>query len=149
MASPPDMRTKQGYEQHLGVNVVGPFLFTKLLLPVMISTVESAKSDPTLPKDYNIVRIINTASNGHIGAAPGGFNFEDPNKSNSKMGAYYQSKWANIVVANEIAKKYGVKGISAHSVHPGVITSQITRYLSFMDRLVLVSDPLFETALLC
>lgn len=139
MASPPDMKTKQGYEQQLGVNVVGPFLFTKLLLPVMVSTVESLRSDPSAPKDYNVVRVINTSSNGHAAAPPGGFKFEDPNKMSSKWEAYGQSKWSNIMVANEIAKHYGDKGITAHSLNPGVIKTELTRYSSFIERALIVS----------
>lgn len=139
MASPPDMKTKQGYELQLGTNVVGPFLFTKLLLPVMISTAESLKSDPSVPKDYNIVRVINTSSNGHAGAPKGGFKFDDPNKLSSKWEAYGQSKWSNIIVADEIAKRYGPKGITAHSLNPGVIKTELTRYGSFIERNMIVS----------
>lgn len=139
MASPPDMKTKQGYEQQLGVNVVGPFLFTKLLLPVMVLTAESMKSDSTAPKDFNTVRVINTSSNGHAGAPPGGFKFDNPNELNSKWAAYGQSKWSNIIVANEIAKKYGDKGITAHSLNPGVIKTELTRYSSLMERSIIVS----------
>lgn len=139
MASPPDMKTSQGYEQQLGVNVVGPFLFTKLLLPTMISTAESIKSDPSTPKDYNIVRIINTSSNGHAGAPSGGFKFENPNKLKSKWEAYGQSKWSNIIVAQEIAKKFGNKGITSHSLNPGVIRTELARYSSAIERAFIVS----------
>lgn len=139
MATPPDMRTKQGYEEQLGVNVVGPFLFTKLLLPLLLSTAESVKNDPSAPHDYNVVRVINTSSNGHAGAPPGGFNFDDPNHLKSKWAAYGQSKWSNIVVADEIAKRYGSKGITAHSLNPGVIKTELTRYGSFFERAVIVS----------
>jgi retinol dehydrogenase 12 len=31
-------RTPQGYEIHLGTNNVGPFLFTKLLTPILVAT---------------------------------------------------------------------------------------------------------------
>jgi retinol dehydrogenase-12 len=139
MASPPDMKTKQGYEQQLGVNVIGPFLFTKLLLPTLESTSASLKSDPSTSNiDYNIVRVINTSSNGHALAPKGGFNFEDPNHL-GRWPAYGQSKWANIVVADEVAKRYGTKGISAHSLNPGVIRTELVRHSSWFERFFLVS----------
>lgn len=33
--------TPQGYEQHVGVNVLGGFLLAKLLTPVLVSTAQS------------------------------------------------------------------------------------------------------------
>ena len=33
--------TPQGYEQHVGVNVLGGFLLTKLLTPVLVSTAKT------------------------------------------------------------------------------------------------------------
>lgn len=138
MASPPDMKTAQGYEQQLGVNVIGHFLLTKLLLPTMISTAEALKTDPAAPKNYNVVRVVNTSSNGHIGAPSGGFNYDSPN-NNSKWANYGQSKWCNIVHANEIARRYGDKGISAHSLNPGAIKTELARYSNFVERALLVS----------
>ena len=43
-------KTAQGHEIHLGVNVIGTFLFTKLLTPTLVAT---AKSEPP-----NTVRVI-------------------------------------------------------------------------------------------
>jgi retinol dehydrogenase-12 len=43
MIPPQGSKTKQGYELQLGTNCIAPFLFTKLLTPLLIST---AKSSP-------------------------------------------------------------------------------------------------------
>ncbi|KAL8791120.1 MAG: hypothetical protein Q9195_006064 [Heterodermia aff. obscurata] len=43
-------KTAQGHEIHLGVNVIGTFLFTKLLTPTLVAT---AKSEPP-----NTVRVV-------------------------------------------------------------------------------------------
>ena len=56
MVPPQGSKTKQGYELQLGTNNVGPFLFTKLLHPVLTKTAGTA------PK--NSVRVVWVSSNG-------------------------------------------------------------------------------------
>lgn len=51
MACPPEKLTKDGYDLHFGVNVLGHFHFTTLLLPTILDTPEP--------------RIINVTSIGH------------------------------------------------------------------------------------
>ena len=58
---PPEQLTADGYDLTLGTNLLGPFYFTKLLLPMLI---ESAKDAPG-----GKVRIVNTASVSHWWAA--------------------------------------------------------------------------------
>ena len=43
--------------------------------------------------------------------------------------AYAQSKSANIYTASEIERRYGPRGVHAHSVHPGLIATGIGAYL--------------------
>ncbi|KAL8821414.1 MAG: hypothetical protein Q9191_007310 [Dirinaria sp. TL-2023a] len=45
-------KTAQGYEWHFGVNVMGPFLFTQLLTPILVATAK-AGSEPA-----NTVRVV-------------------------------------------------------------------------------------------
>lgn len=47
----PDKNTEDGFESHFGVNHLGPFLFTMILLPKIIETSHA--------------RIINISSTGH------------------------------------------------------------------------------------
>jgi retinol dehydrogenase-12 len=140
MAPPANMQTKQGYELQLGVNVVGPFLLTKLLLPILERTASSLKRGPSSPKDHNIVRVINTSSYGHSHfAPPSGFNFGNPNHPpGDTWVSYGQSKWANVVVANEIARRYGGKGISAHSLNPGTIKTNLAQHSSWFAKVFFV-----------
>ena len=58
MNSPIEQLTADGYDLQFGTNVVGPFYFTKLLLPTLIST---AKSSPD-----GHARILATASSAHL-----------------------------------------------------------------------------------
>jgi WW domain-containing oxidoreductase len=108
----PRKETEDGFEMHIGTNHLGPFLLTKGLIP----SLERATTS----------RIVNLASQAHFRC---GINFEDINllQSYSGGGAYGQSKTANILHACELAKRYGEKGITAVSLHPGVIDTGLWR----------------------
>jgi len=41
--------------------------------------------------------------------------------------AYAQSKLANILFTNELAKRYEKDGITSYSLHPGAIYTELTR----------------------
>ena len=56
MWPPVDLLTKDGYDLQFATNVIGPFLFTELLMPAMIA---GAKSAP----DHH-ARVIITSSSG-------------------------------------------------------------------------------------
>jgi retinol dehydrogenase-12 len=132
MAPPIEQLTADGYDLQFGTNVVGPFYFTKLLLPTLIST---AKSSPD-----GHARILATASPSHLFVALNFNTFKDgpARKAVSPDDLYAQSKvvcldtsvrlsWStnyiyvqgNIVVAKELAKRYGDQGIVSTSLNPG------------------------------
>ncbi|KZO94649.1 NAD(P)-binding protein [Calocera viscosa TUFC12733] len=127
MIPPMDQLTKQGYDLTWGTNVVGPSYFTILLLPVLLS---SAKTAPD-----GKVRVINVASNANWFAPKGGIlwdTLEGSNPERVKKGspesAYSQSKWANIVFSNELAKRYGSQGIVSTAVNPGSVRTEVNRH---------------------
>jgi NAD(P)-dependent dehydrogenase (short-subunit alcohol dehydrogenase family) len=66
-------------------------------------------------------------------------NWKDPNwvKSYDKWQAYDQSKLANVLHANELARRLEETGISVYSLHPGRIRTK--RY-----RVSTKSFPVFE-----
>lgn len=103
--------TKEGFELQIGVNHLGHFLLTTELLKMI-----SAADDP---------RIINVSSNAHFN---GKINFDtfkgDLGGRNFKgMAAYAQSKLANVLFTKELANRY--PGIMSHSLHPGVVRTNI------------------------
>jgi len=108
--------TEDGFEQTIGVNHFGPFLLTNLLVDKLACSPEQ----PT--------RIINVASRAHH---RGKIDFDDINSKNKYNGmfAYNQSKLANILFTNELARKLKEKGnnISVYSLHPGVIYTNLFR----------------------
>jgi NAD(P)-dependent dehydrogenase (short-subunit alcohol dehydrogenase family) len=116
--------TKEGYEVQFGTNHVGHFLFTKELLPVLQSTAAEPQSD---------VRIINLTSEGHR-LAPRGVGFDPAActtdmKDYSTWTRYGQSKLANILFSNELARRY--PDITSVSIHPGpVVTNLPSSFIS-------------------
>ena len=113
-------QTKQGFEIQFGVNHLGPFLFTQLLLPAL----EEAGS----------ARIVNVASRGHLRAS--GINFgalTSSTKSIAGFKEYCVSKLSNVLFTMELAKRLP-EGITTYSLHPGVIKSEIWRRIPWPVR---------------
>jgi NAD(P)-dependent dehydrogenase (short-subunit alcohol dehydrogenase family) len=121
MAQPPGL-TKDGYEIQFGTNHVGHHLLTKRLLPIMQTTAAEPNAD---------VRIINLTSEGHtLAPKPTGF---IPETCTTDMADYNtfsrygQSKLANILFTNELARRY--PAITSVSIHPGgVMTGLATSF---------------------
>ena len=92
MMLPQRRQTAQGFEQQTGVNHLGHFLLTKLLL-------DKLKASPN-------GRIVNVSSGIHEAQyKSGGMNTEDLNweKSYNSMQAYAQSKLANVYFTKKMA----------------------------------------------
>ncbi|XP_069547601.1 retinol dehydrogenase 13-like isoform X1 [Brachyistius frenatus] len=110
----PAWKTEDDFDMQLGVNHLGHFLLTNLLLDKLK---ESAPS-----------RVINLASLAHI---IGKIDFEDLNWEKKKFDtkqAYCQSKLANVLFTRELAKRLQGTGVTVNAVHPGVVATQLGRY---------------------
>ncbi|KAL5201463.1 hypothetical protein ABZP36_035817 [Zizania latifolia] len=127
MATPFSL-SKDGIELQFGTNHVGHFLLTHLLLETMKKTSRESNVEG---------RIVNVSSEGHRFAYREGICFakiNDESEYNS-IGAYGQSKLANILHANELARKFKDEGvnITANSLHPGAIITNLLRHHSILD----------------
>ncbi|XP_043082349.1 retinol dehydrogenase 12 isoform X2 [Puntigrus tetrazona] len=111
----PYSKTADGFEMQFGVNHLGHFLLTYLLLDLL------KKSSPS--------RIINVASVAHTW---GSIHLDDINseKGYSPRRAYGQSKLANILCTRSLAKRLQGSGVTVYSLHPGVVQSELFRNLS-------------------
>ncbi|KAJ7748817.1 NAD(P)-binding protein [Mycena maculata] len=128
MASPAALFTHEGYDLQFGVNVLGHFCLTQLLLPCLIA---GAKSSPD-----HVARIVNTSSQTHI---LGNINFDalTDTPTRSKMSPddlYAQSKFGNIVFSSECAKRYAADGVISTALHPGMLTTDIGRHFHPLKR---------------
>lgn len=106
--------TAQGFELAFGINHLGHFLLTTLLLDRLR---ESAPA-----------RIVNVSSDSHY--SPKGIDFDAvqrPTKGVTAMPEYGVSKLCNVLFTQELARRLDPAEIAAHSLHPGVIASDIWR----------------------
>lgn len=117
---PPGSVTAQGYELHMGTNCLGPFLLTKLLLPILIETSKTA------PKDS--VRVVFTSSGIIDLAGPlGGVSLAElePGKHSKDMNRNYSaSKAGNWFLASEFDKRYAKEGIVFVVQNPGTLKTK-------------------------
>lgn len=128
MALPPGL-TSDGYEVQFGTNHLGHALLVKLLLPILLQTVEQVPNSD--------VRIVFLTSIGFRFHPSGGIVFETLRTTQDfgilgPWSRYAQSKLANIVYAAELARRY--PRITTVSVHPGVAATGLVSNLSFFKR---------------
>ncbi|NWH80251.1 RDH12 dehydrogenase, partial [Piaya cayana] len=114
----PYSKTADGFEMHLGVNHLGHFLLTFLLLECL------KRSAPA--------RIVNVSSLAHHG---GRIRFHDLHgeKSYNRGLAYCHSKLANVLFTRELARRLQGKsqrraGFTANALHPGSVHSELVRH---------------------
>ncbi|XP_076146240.1 retinol dehydrogenase 12 isoform X1 [Alosa pseudoharengus] len=116
----PYSKTADGFEMQIGVNHLGHFLLTFLLLDLI------KRSAPA--------RIVNVASVAHTW---GGIQLDDINseKGYNARRAYGQSKLANILCTRSLARRLQGSGVTVYSLHPGVVRTELWRHLSAPVRL--------------
>uniref|UniRef100_A0A182P3Q7 K Homology domain-containing protein n=1 Tax=Anopheles epiroticus TaxID=199890 RepID=A0A182P3Q7_9DIPT len=110
----PKALTNDGFEQQLGVNHLGHFLLTNLLLDRLKASAPS--------------RIINLSSLAH---KYGKINQKDLNSEHSynQVTAYCQSKLANVMFTRELAKRLQGTSVTAYAVHPGTVDTDLPRHM--------------------
>uniref|UniRef100_A0A3Q3VTC2 Uncharacterized protein n=1 Tax=Mola mola TaxID=94237 RepID=A0A3Q3VTC2_MOLML len=108
-------KTADGFEMQIGVNHMGHFLLTHLLIDLI------KRSAPA--------RIITVSSMAHSWSS---INLEDINseKNYDKKKAYSQSKLANVLFTRSLAKKLEGTGVTTYSLHPGVVQTELWRHLN-------------------
>ena len=113
---PPYELTADGFESQFGVNHLGPFAFTGLLL-------DKLRAKPG-------ARVVNTSSIAH---KRGRIYFDDINaeRGYSAIPRYAQSKLANLYFAYELQRRLEAAGDPTLSLaaHPGIADTELSRYL--------------------
>jgi NAD(P)-dependent dehydrogenase (short-subunit alcohol dehydrogenase family) len=120
MAVPQLVRTEQGWESQYAANHLG---HAALALGLHDALAASG------PRDEPSARIVQVASSAHL-MAP--FDFDDPHferRPYEAWTAYAQSKTAMILFTVALAKRWAHDGITANTLHPGGIMTNLQRHL--------------------
>ncbi|PSS33057.1 Short-chain dehydrogenase TIC 32 like [Actinidia chinensis var. chinensis] len=125
------MLSKDNIELVFATNYLGHFLLTNLLLETMKKTSRETKQEG---------RIVNVSSDAYSFSYCEGIRFDKINDPAgfSNIAAYGQSKLANTLHANELARRLKEDGaeLTANSVHPGAIATNLYRSNSLVHGLV-------------
>jgi len=106
--------TKDGFELHFGTNHLGPYLLTRLLLPLLKQSAPS--------------RIVNVSSHGHYSTLSVNFDsFLGSTRSRWSFPEYATSKLCNVLFTKYLADYLQGTGVNVYSLHPGIIASEIWR----------------------
>lgn len=119
---PPYGKTAQGFEQQFGINHLGHFALTGLLLNLLTTT--------------SGARIVTVSSGSHNF---GIINFDDLNweRGYPAQRAYGQSKLANLLFTYELQSKLAAAGQDTLAVaaHPGWTATNLQQHSSIIERL--------------
>ncbi|XP_071703409.1 short-chain dehydrogenase TIC 32, chloroplastic-like [Rutidosis leptorrhynchoides] len=129
--APPFTLSKDKIELQFATNHLGHFLLTNLLLDTMKNTSCEQEKEG---------RIVNVSSMGHQFANNKiGIDFDKINDQASygPIRAYGVSKLANILHANELTRLFKEEkvDITANSLHPGAIATNLIRHHAFLQGL--------------
>ncbi|HEY0935541.1 MAG TPA: SDR family oxidoreductase [Trebonia sp.] len=114
--------TADGFELHFGVNHLGHFALTQLLLGRL------TESGPG-------TRIVNVSSDAHYGAP--GIDFAAVRRRTATfagMREYSVSKLGNVLYTQELARLLAGSGVQSYALHPGVVASDIWRRVPRLAR---------------
>ena len=96
------LRTEEGHELVFGVNHLGHFLLTNLLLDKL------RKCTPS--------RVINVSSDAYV---LGHLDFEKLDVNEGRVKSYARSKLSNVLFTRYLAAKLAGSGVTTYSLHPG------------------------------
>ncbi|XP_044091325.1 dehydrogenase/reductase SDR family member on chromosome X isoform X2 [Neovison vison] len=123
----PQRRTRDGFEEHFGLNYLGHFLLTNLLLDTMKESGSPGRC----------ARVLTVSSATHYIAE---LDMEDlqGSRSYSPHGAYAQSKLALVLFTYHLQRLLAAQGspVTANVVDPGVVNTDLYRHVFWGTRLI-------------
>ena len=132
--SPPRSTTEDGFELQFGVNHLGHFAFTGLLLDRMLTTPSS--------------RVVTVSSVGHRFCSRTDVDDLDCARHYNRVSAYSRSKLANLAFTYELQRRLVCAGAvtEAYAAHPGWSGTEIARNSpSAFRRLERIGRPLAQS----
>lgn len=114
----PYAKTEDGFERTLGINHLGHFALTGLLLDILIKTPGA--------------RVVNVASNAHYGGEMDFDNLLYENGTDySPTKSYGRSKLANLLFTYELQRRFQMReyDVTALAAHPGISATNLANHL--------------------
>lgn len=118
----PRQITKDGFDTTFATNVLGPFLLTALLLDLI------KRSAPA--------RIVTVSSVNHKKGHVDFSHFHGENLTYYMDIAYNHTKLHNVILTSEQARRLEGTGVTANSVHPGVVMTEVIRHYPCIIRCI-------------
>ncbi|WPG97384.1 NAD(P)-binding protein [Acrodontium crateriforme] len=131
MTPPKGSKTAQSYELQLGTNVLGPYLFTSFLTPLLQKTAASSPAGS--------VRVTWAASLATMFSPKGGIAWDEsgsPKLHGTPTVDYAQTKASNALLAMAYASRYSKDGIVTNAWNPGNLQSELQRHQSGIEKVV-------------
>jgi len=121
----PRLEQAHGYELQFFTNHIGHFILVTGLLGALTDR----------------ARVVVLSSAAHHYAPKGGIQFDNlsGDRGYRPWTAYGQSKFANLLFAKELARRFGDSGKVANALHPGVIGTNLSRNMGSAARGALFS----------
>lgn len=126
----PTLQKAHGFELQFFTNHMGHFILVTRLLPLLT---ESG-------------RVVMLSSAAHRMAPRGGIEFDNLSgeRAYGDWKMYGQSKFANLLFAKELARRFQGTGKTANAVHPGVIRTNLGRHMNPVANMLFgLMGPLF------
>jgi WW domain-containing oxidoreductase len=125
----PKLQLAYGYELQFFTNHMGHFILVTGLMGQLAAT----------------ARVVMLSSTAHTQAKRGGIEFDnlDGSKGYGPWRMYGQSKFANILFAKELARRFAGTQRTANAVHPGVIRTNLIRHNAILSVVMNAIEPLF------
>uniref|UniRef100_A0A8C3RWW4 Uncharacterized protein n=1 Tax=Chelydra serpentina TaxID=8475 RepID=A0A8C3RWW4_CHESE len=114
--------TAEGLEQTFATNYLGPFLLTNLLLDTM--------------KGSAPARIVNVSSFTHFQGVANVKHLTGEERPKNFDQAYKSTKLMNVLFTNELARRLQGTGVTANSLNPGIVKTEIMRHFNWLVRLL-------------
>jgi retinol dehydrogenase-12 len=133
--------TASGFELAFGVNHLGHFLLSQLLLPQL--------------RAAGRARVVTVASKAHYDAKGIDWNaVTKKTRSITGLAEYSASKLANVLFSAELGRRVSGSGITTYSLHPGVVASDAWRHMPqparwFYTRGMLNNEQGAQTSIYC
>ncbi|XP_028840332.1 dehydrogenase/reductase SDR family member 13-like [Denticeps clupeoides] len=122
-----DGRTEDGFGIEFGVNHLGHFLLTCLLLDRLKETPSSrVVTLSSMAHRWGKIDFENLITNKDLGSGQYSWQF---------FQAYCNSKLCNVLFTHELSKRLKGTNVTCYSVHPGIVKTELSRHVSLWQKI--------------